>query len=54
MKKILYTFTFPVFMLTYVPIVIESLCVTPDWTHIDHTRSLSVQQICAENYRDAV
>ena len=53
-KKILYTFTFPVFMLTYVPIVIESLCVTPEWTHIDHTRSLSVQQICAENYRDAV
>ena len=53
-EKILYTFTFPVFMLTYVPIVIESLCVTPEWTHIDHTRSLSVQQICAENYRDAV
>ena len=53
-KKLLYMFTFPVFMLSYVPIVIQSLFVTPEWTHIDHTRTLDVRQICAGNYRDAV
>ena len=53
-KKLLYMFTFPVFMLSYVPIVIHSLFVTPEWTHIDHTRTLDVQQICAGQYRDAV
>ena len=53
-KKIFYVFTFPLFMLSYVPIVIQSLFVTPEWTHIDHTRTLDVQQICAGQYRDAV
>ena len=53
-KKILYVFTFPLFMLSYVPIVIQSLFVTPEWTHIDHTRTLDVQQICTGRYRDAV
>ena len=53
-KKIFYVFTFPLFMLSYVPIVIHSLFVMPEWTHIDHTRTLDVQQICAGQYRDAV
>ena len=53
-EKIFYVFTFPLFMLIYVPIVIPSLFVTPVWTHIDHTRTLDVQQICAGQYRDAV
>ena len=53
-KKIFYVFTFPLFMLSYVPIVIHSLFVTPEWTHIDHTRTLDVQQICAGQYRDTV
>ena len=53
-KKIFYVFTFPLFMLSYVPIVIHSLFVTPEWTHIDHTRTLDVQQICAGQFRDAV
>lgn len=53
-KKIAYVFTFPVFMLTYVPIVVQSLFVTPEWTHIDHTRAVTVQQICAVDCRDAV
>ena len=50
-KKLLYAFTFPVFMLTYVPIVIESLFITPEWTHIDHTRALDVRDICTEGKR---
>ena len=52
-KKIVYAFTFPVFMFTYVPIVVQSLFVTPEWTHIDHTRAVTVRQICARDYRDA-
>ena len=50
-KKLLYAFTFPVFMLTYVPIVIESLFITPEWTHIDHTRALDVHDICTDGKR---
>ena len=53
-KKIVYAFTFPVFMFTYVPIVVQSLFVTPEWTHIDHTRAVTVRQICARDYRDAI
>ena len=53
-KKIVYAFTFPVFMFTYVPIVVQSLFVTPEWTHIDHTRAVTVRQICAQDYRDAI
>ena len=53
-KKIFYVFTFPLFMLSYVPIVIHSLFVTPEWTHIDHTRTPDVQQRCAGQCRDAV
>lgn len=44
-KKVLYTFTFPLFMLTYLPIVIESLFVTPEWTHIAHTRNLAARRL---------
>ena len=50
-KKIFYVFTFPLFMLSYVPIVIHSLFVTPEWTHIDHTRALDVRDICTEGRR---
>ena len=41
-------------MFTYVPIVVQSLFVTPEWTHIDHTRAVTVRQICARDYRDAI
>ena len=52
-KKLAYLFTFPVFMLSYVPIVIQSLFVTPEWTPIRHTRALSARQICGEIREDA-
>ena len=52
-KKLAYLFTFPLFMLSYVPIVIQSLFVTPEWTPIRHTRDLSVRQICGEIREDA-
>ena len=52
-KKIAYIFTFPLFMLTYIPIVIESFFVTPEWTPITHTRDMSIRQMSTPNYRDA-
>ena len=45
-KKILYAFTFPLFMFTYVPICIVSLFADVQWQPITHERSLDLQQIC--------
>lgn len=39
-KKVLYTFTFPLFMLTYVPIAVVSLFKKVRWEHIDHSVSV--------------
>ena len=41
-KKILYTFTFPLFMFTYIPISIAALFVNPGWKPIHHSVSFSV------------
>lgn len=46
-KKVWYTITFPVFMFTYIPIVIVSLFRDPSWKPICHSRSVDLQQICA-------
>ena len=40
-QKILYLFTFPVFMLTYVPIAILALFVDVKWSHIKHPVAIS-------------
>ena len=39
-KKVFYTFTFPLFMLTFVPICIAALFKDPGWQPIVHTRTL--------------
>ena len=39
-KKVLYMFTFPVFMLSFCPIAIQSLFCKVEWKHIEHTRSI--------------
>ncbi len=44
-KKVLYMFTFPLFMLTYLPIVVVSLFVSPGWKPISHRRACTVRQI---------
>lgn len=44
-KKILYMFTFPIFMLTYVPICIASFFSKADWKPIFHNHSLTLEQI---------
>lgn len=40
-EKILYSFTFPIFMFTYVPIAIASLFCRTEWKQIRHTISLA-------------
>ncbi|MCD7776545.1 MAG: glycosyltransferase [Firmicutes bacterium] len=44
-KRILYQFTFPLFMFTYVPIAIASLFVKCGWTPIRHTDSVSIEDM---------
>lgn len=44
-KKILYTFTFPIFMFTYVPISIVALFKKIEWTPIRHSISKSIEEI---------
>lgn len=44
-KKVFYLFTFPIFMLTYVPISIAALFVNVSWKPISHTRRRSLAEI---------
>ena len=44
-KKIIYIFTCPIFMLTYMPITIVALFKKVEWTPIAHTRRLNLNQI---------
>lgn len=44
-KKLLYLFTFPVFMLTYIPICIVSLFTKVEWKPIRHERSMTLDEI---------
>jgi len=44
-KKIFFTLTFPVFMLTYLPIAAASLFQKVEWKPITHTKSVSLEDI---------
>ena len=44
-KKVLYTFTFPFFMLTYVPVTIVSLFGKVEWKPIEHRAAVSIQEL---------
>lgn len=48
-KKLLYTVTFPLFMLTYLPICLCSLVTKVEWKPIRHDRSVSLEQIRQEH-----
>lgn len=50
-KKVLYLFTFPVFILTYIPISIAALFRRVEWTPIIHSFSVSLQDIRKEPIR---
>ncbi|MCL1809317.1 MAG: glycosyltransferase [Clostridiales bacterium] len=44
-KKILYTFTFPVFMLTFIPIAGVALFKKVEWEHMDHTIDKKINEM---------
>ena len=44
-KKILYTFTFPIFIFTYMPISIAALFKKVSWTPISHTVAKTIEDI---------
>lgn len=44
-KKILYTFTFPLFMFTYIPISFVALFKKVKWTPIEHKRAVTLDEI---------
>lgn len=44
-KKILYIFTFPLFMMTYVPISFFALFQKVEWTPIEHSRTVSISEL---------
>ena len=45
MKKIVYIFTFPIFIFTYIPISIVALFKNVQWTPINHTVAKSVEEM---------
>lgn len=47
-KKILYMFTFPIFMLTYIPISITAFFKKVEWVPIEHSRVKSLAEITEE------
>ena len=47
-KKVLYVFTFPLFMFTYIPISFVSLFTNPGWKPICHSSSFVPEDIRAD------
>ena len=51
-RKLLSVLTFPLFMLTYLPVTVAALLCKPGWKPISHVRSVSVQElICTGDER---
>ena len=48
-KKLLYTFTFPIFLSTYIPISVIALFKNVKWEPIKHSYSLSIEEIQTDN-----
>ncbi len=47
-KKIFYTFTFPLFMLTYIPIAFVAIFKKVEWKPISHSKVVTLDEIRAE------
>lgn len=45
LKKIFYTFTFPLFMFTYVPISLSAIFMKVEWKHIEHNVKISAAEL---------
>lgn len=52
-KKILYMFTFPFFMLTYIPIALVALVKKATWKPIQHSISVDVEEFAEANAQPA-
>ncbi|MBQ9117879.1 MAG: glycosyltransferase family 2 protein [Clostridia bacterium] len=52
-KKILYIFTFPIFMASYIPICFVALFKKVKWTPIQHTETISMEEIEAAQKQQA-
>jgi cellulose synthase/poly-beta-1,6-N-acetylglucosamine synthase-like glycosyltransferase len=52
-KKILYMFTFPCFMITYIPIALVALVKKADWKPIRHTISVDVTEYATVQNRES-
>lgn len=48
-KKILYSFTFPLFMMTYVPITVAAMFKKVEWTPIIHSKAKNLADITGSN-----
>ena len=48
-KKILYMFTFPIFMATYIPISFVALFKKVQWKQIEHTQAKTIEDIFKES-----
>lgn len=48
-KKILYTFTFPIFMATYIPISFVAFFKKVEWKPIEHTKVKTLDEVMAMN-----
>ncbi|MGE4352787.1 MAG: glycosyltransferase family 2 protein [Oscillospiraceae bacterium] len=44
-KKVLYIFTYPVFMLTYIPISAVAIFGKPEWQQIKHTEAVTLREV---------
>ena len=44
-KKTLYTFTFPIFMITYIPISVIAPFTKSEWKPINHNKSLTLNEL---------
>lgn len=51
-KKIIYMFTFPIFLATYVPITLEAFFKKVEWTPIIHSKSNTIKEIRSENRKE--
>ena len=49
LKKVLYTFTFPIFMATYVPISFVAFFKKVEWKPIEHTKVKTLDEVIAKN-----
>jgi len=53
-KKILYIFTFPIFMLTYIPITFCALFQKVEWKPIVHNKATTIDQLIAEGSEEPI